>query len=384
MTGETQMIVNFNIYSVVLLFGFIQGLIYTVLFLYRGFREQRKSDLMAGFLLGISCVMIMPYMLGFMGIPIMWTDLLFFPFDPGLLAGPVIYFYLKTLTDSDFYFRWKDMWHLLPFFLYAGYQLVVFSKGNDFVQHWLADVDIPYVQTPVMIVTLVSNYTYLYFTIRHYNQYRHWVSTQYSNPEEISFEWYRNYLILVGSAITLSWIFNSLEVAGISLSYTQNWWEYVFIVVVIYIFTIKGYLEKPRISIHFDPVKEQEIVSTNILPEGELSELKTALLSLMENEKAYLKPDLTLREVAVRLNTPSNTVSQTINQGFGKNFNQFINDFRVEEFKISVINPAHRHLSLLAIALDSGFNSKATFNRVFKRATGISPRQYLEENRPPE
>lgn len=378
------MVVNFNIYSVVLLFGFIQGLIYIALFLYRGWREQRNSDLMAGFLLAISCVIILPYMLGFMGIPVMWTDFLFFPFDPGLLAGPAIYFYLITLTDSEFRFHGKDAWHLVPFFIYAGYHLLVFSQGNDFVQHWLANVDIPYLQTPVMVATLVSNYTYLYFTIRHYNQYRTWVSTEYSNPEEISFEWYRNYLILVGSAITLSWIFNALEIAGMSLSYTQNWWEYVFIVVVIYIFSIKGYLEKPRVSIHFDPGNEQEAVSPGILPEGELSGLKTALLSLMQKEKAFLKPDLTLREVAVRLNTPSTTVSQTINQGFGKNFNQFINDFRVEEFKSSVTNPAHRHLSLLAIALDSGFNSKATFNRVFKQATGISPRQFLEENRPKE
>ena len=99
------------------------------------------------------------------------------------------------------------------------------------------------------------------------------------------------------------------------------------------------------------------------------------LIRLVETDKPYLESDLTLNTLADRLDIPLHHLSQIINQFEEQNFNDFINKYRVEEF----IKRASRdrHLSFLAIALDSGFNSKSTFNAVFRKHKGMTPTQYM-------
>ncbi|RYF74627.1 MAG: AraC family transcriptional regulator, partial [Cytophagaceae bacterium] len=111
-----------------------------------------------------------------------------------------------------------------------------------------------------------------------------------------------------------------------------------------------------------------------LLPD--LPERLSALLSFMNSEKPYLEPDLALPDLARRMHTNSVLLSQVINAGAGKNFNDFVNEYRVDEFKRQVRDPANAHLSFLGLALDCGFNSKATFNRAFKKFTGTSPKEF--------
>jgi AraC-like DNA-binding protein len=71
-------------------------------------------------------------------------------------------------------------------------------------------------------------------------------------------------------------------------------------------------------------------------------------------------------------------VSEVINNGFNKNFNDFVNSYRVNAFKSMLEENKHEQLSLLGLAHECGFNSKATFNRVFKKLTHYSPSEYLK------
>ncbi len=93
------------------------------------------------------------------------------------------------------------------------------------------------------------------------------------------------------------------------------------------------------------------------------------------DEKPYLEPKLTLTTLSKRLEVSPNHLSQIINQYEQQNFNDFINKYRIEEF----INNAaqNSNFSFLAIALDSGFNSKSTFNTVFKKQKGVTPSQFI-------
>lgn len=122
------------------------------------------------------------------------------------------------------------------------------------------------------------------------------------------------------------------------------------------------------------PGKIPPPLTTDLLP------WRDTLLAYMESERPYLDPDLSLNDLARRLKTNTSILSPVINVGTGKNFNDFVNQYRVDAFKRQALDPANGHLSLLGIALDCGFNSKATFNRAFRKLTGQSPREFVESN----
>jgi AraC-like DNA-binding protein len=86
-------------------------------------------------------------------------------------------------------------------------------------------------------------------------------------------------------------------------------------------------------------------------------------------------PELTLPELAARVGTNTSVLSRVINTGFGQNFNDYINEYRIREAERKLRDPRYRNYTLLAIALESGFNSKSTFNRVFKKLRGTTPRE---------
>jgi len=98
----------------------------------------------------------------------------------------------------------------------------------------------------------------------------------------------------------------------------------------------------------------------------------------MDNQKLYLNPTLTLSEFAKELKLNPKMVSQQINSGLGKSFNDFVNQYRVEEVKLRLNSLDLERLTILGIAYESGFNSKTTFNRIFKDFTGVAPRDFLK------
>jgi len=100
---------------------------------------------------------------------------------------------------------------------------------------------------------------------------------------------------------------------------------------------------------------------------------------LLEEGKAYEDPELSLTQLAKALKTNPSILSKVINQGFGQNFNDFINDYRVAAVKQKLEAGEYKTQTLLGIAYDCGFNSKATFNRAFKKATGVTPKEWVEK-----
>jgi len=101
------------------------------------------------------------------------------------------------------------------------------------------------------------------------------------------------------------------------------------------------------------------------------------IIKAFSEEKIYLDAELNVQSLAKRLNLSPVVLSASIKHAFNKNFRNFVNEYRVEEVKKRLVNPAARQLSLLGIAYECGFNSEASFYRIFKSLTGISPKEYL-------
>jgi len=118
-----------------------------------------------------------------------------------------------------------------------------------------------------------------------------------------------------------------------------------------------------------------------LLSEREVQALIPKLQHLIEVDQVYLNSALSLRSLAEHLKLSSNKLSWLINEHLGQNFNEYINDFRLHTFKRLALDPKNRHLTLLAIAYDSGFNSKTVFNAFFKKREGTTPSTWVKMQR---
>jgi AraC-like DNA-binding protein len=97
----------------------------------------------------------------------------------------------------------------------------------------------------------------------------------------------------------------------------------------------------------------------------------------LEDEQLYLNATLTLAELSAHTGLAPRLISFTVNNGFGQSFNDLVNGYRVEAVKRRLANPADvARLTLLGIAFECGFNSKTTFNRIFKQFTGVAPSEF--------
>lgn len=104
------------------------------------------------------------------------------------------------------------------------------------------------------------------------------------------------------------------------------------------------------------------------------------LNTLMQTEKLYRKPDLTLPEVADKLNTNRTYLSKTINAFEKKSFTTYINELRIKDAVILLSNPRNMKYSIDHIADEVGFTNRTTFSQVFKKVTGISPTEFRKNN----
>lgn len=114
------------------------------------------------------------------------------------------------------------------------------------------------------------------------------------------------------------------------------------------------------------------------LEDTELQDLKETILVYFKEQQPYLDAQLSLSTLATSLATTSNKLSYVINETLGGNFNEFVNSYRLQYFKELAVNPKLKHITILGLAYDSGFNSKSVFNTYFKKIEGITPSKWVK------
>ncbi len=212
------------------------------------------------------------------------------------------------------------------------------------------------------------------------NQYNKYLKNNHSTIDSINLNWMRKLLVGV---ITI-WLIDCLNVYALNFTnldvhYSLTWIiKFCFIGFILLI----GYygINQGSIfgTIQQQSTKENEATSDSkkIVSDDTVKENTDTLIDYMEKEKAYLNSELRIQDIATNLNLPVHVLSHTINSNLNQNFYDFVNTYRIEEAKSRLKNKQYQHLTIVAIAFDCGFNSKATFNRLFKLYTGLTPSQY--------
>jgi AraC-like DNA-binding protein len=152
----------------------------------------------------------------------------------------------------------------------------------------------------------------------------------------------------------------------------------VEVILVAFLFVL-GYIGYARPSF-FDKAKNQgrRPMEAQLFIQYDDKKESTRLVEVFEQQALHTRPGLTVEELSRELDLPVRYVSYLINTYFATNFHSFVNNYRVKEVIRKINDPAEKHKTLLALAFESGFNSKSTFNQVFKTHTGQTPSQYLK------
>jgi YesN/AraC family two-component response regulator len=129
------------------------------------------------------------------------------------------------------------------------------------------------------------------------------------------------------------------------------------------------------------PSIEKNKRGKTILSDAKIEEIVSKIIPLLEGEKLYQEPELTLQQLADKIQYPYYQVSQAINEGMKKNFYDLVNSYRVEEAKRLLLDSKNRNYTILSVGFEAGFNSKTTFNTVFKKFTGLTPTEYRDKNK---
>jgi AraC-like DNA-binding protein len=392
---------SFSKFSSILLFFFINGGIICSLLIGNWVQTKSRSSVwLVGFTL-LCMLYISPFMLGYAG----WyskelprTILFYAPLQQLLLIGPVIYFYVRSLLVPTLRFEKINLIHFLPALLYNIAMVVVFL--NDIVfdsSHFFyadgKDMDLdPWYQW----AGLFSMLGYLILSVLHYQKFKKAIFDAFSFAEEMVVNWVQHFLISFIIILVLRVLFFVLNPEWGEFG-NKFWYYFCFSVLFTYI-GFKGYLHalKQQLKASFKDQNELEVhqlltdtlgdaytendrskVSSNSL-DVEVEKWVNELDRLMKNEFMYKNSQLTISDFADKLETHTKQISSVVNTGFGMNFNDWVNKHRVEEVIKQIDEGQLETKTMLALALEAGFNSKSTFNRSFKKYKGITPVQYVK------
>ncbi|MEZ5082117.1 MAG: AraC family transcriptional regulator [Bacteroidales bacterium] len=319
------------------------------------------------------------------------------------LFFPLLYLQVKYLLESHTKFHRLDLFHFLPFLLSISFNLDFFLLPGE-EKLFLTDNPTKYFN----IIEIVSNeiialqgIIYSILSIRLIRTYQKKIKDYQSTLDKSIIK-----VLYVGISLNLfSWVIGTvglnLEYLNVDIGFNYFVYTYLILVLVIYIISyaavkspeifkldidtirdhsldLKTLIIKPRDSKYAEKESNKELdVVHELIEDPAIIELNDRLVLYMENNKPFLNPELSLPELANLLEMSRNQLSGLINQFHKKNFYEFVNQYRIEEVKKLMQDPSNKHLKLISLAYDAGFNSKASFYRIFKQLAGMTPSEYI-------
>ena len=333
--------------------------------------------------------------------------------------GPLVYLYAVAASDRNWRFRTRDWLHFVPVIVVEIVLVPTYlMSGPEKLEFYdrLQAGNVPAIIRLLDPTKFVSGLAYSLATVAFLRRHRRRIENSYSNTERVNLLWL---LWLSGAALAIWLIALMGKGAGIVPDALLNRADDLVslgIALVVYGIGYMG-LRQPEIFRYDGPqppetgsarqessspaeppvaiatrpalveaddsreardgqLERYERYERSGLGQAEASALKTALLTLMMKEHPYRDPDLTLPNLAERLDTTPHKLSEVLNTELGQTFYDFINKYRVDDVRRRLAESRSKNLNVLTVAMDAGFASKSTFNQVFKKQTGQTPSTY--------
>lgn len=380
---------QFDFLEIILLLGAGQGILLAAAFLFSRDDKRRISKVFFAFILLITSWQLIVYTLSISGniVQVPHLSMTNRPFM--FLIGPLYYFYVKSLTEERLEFKFWDALHLIPFifllWFFKDYYLLSSETKISLFHAWT-------------IGQPLSTQTWLYFSSNLIITLAYFLATFWliRDKEKKLFDFISNNKVL--SKVSQL----KIMTAGFSL------YVLAFIITLVLLYVFETYTFEIDYSwvltktlfihaIGFIAVTQPEIFSATEslrinrsslngvkyqksgLSDEQAKAYFRKLMILIEEERPYLDSELKLTTLAEELSVSSNLLSQAINQNSAENFSGLINRYRIKHAKklLRETDPSSDK-TILEIAMDSGFNTKSSFNRNFKQSTGQTPSSFRE------
>lgn len=290
--------------------------------------------------------------------------------------GPCLYFYTKCITTPNFKFQRKHFLHFLPLVLeFIFYRTSIYRKGSN----GLYLDEMPFYSYLYLIeqwVGVISILIYSIISLILLIKFRKQLKDYYSKIEHLSHKWLITPIVFFASYFILWNILTEIDRYAFDRTLREHYFlpNFVMLSIVTCWLGFRGYVQKEKEVVNLKPFQKQS-PSTKVEKD---KEFLVKLKQVMETEKPYLNPDLNLSILADLLELKPKELSAKINQNCNQNFYDLINSYRVKAFKKRLQSSDKDKMSLLGHAYESGFNSKSTFNHVFKKITQQTPSQYFK------
>lgn len=303
--------------------------------------------------------------------------------DPIIVfLGPMLFLYVTSIVKDTKITAAKTLVHFIAPLLYIltiSFPSLISIVNGIYIFEYLNRLEnlIPF----IIIYSLV----YCLISLQLLRKFQDLVKLNYSNLENKNLKWVQH--LLLGTILIIS-IDVITSIYELVTGNSNESIPYITIIPGVFLIGYLGYYGISQAKIFLPDFLLIEEAKNGTLKlekqatnynEVEMLNLKLELERIIELQKPYLLEDLTLKDLAELLQITDKKMSALLNQNLNISFYDYINNYRVKEVKKRMQNLEFEKYTLLAIALESGFNSKASFNRIFKKISNVSPSEYKKQ-----
>jgi AraC-like DNA-binding protein len=381
-----QLVLSFN--DIPLLLVIFQSLLFSILLLFANIGNRRANLFLAGFVLALgldafdtliywSPSIKQVYLLGQVHI-FYWLKFSVY------LAAPLLYLYVKAVIHADYNFHRYDLKHFIPLALFPFFIMALYASLSPEERV----LGITQYKTSAFQFHLWTRHLlyigYGFASLRLLHQYQEELKQRFSNIDKIDVFWLK---LLIGGFLTIwGWVFASYLLTffnysawlGNLIGIAGNIFSFVFINTLVLYSIAKA--NRGQREIVSEPVVEPPDTKTS---DDQDVGVVAQVTQLMEQERLYLDPELTLEQLAEAVKLSPRKISGAINRHCEQNFFDYINGFRVKA-AVRILEQKGMEANMLDVIADSGFNSKSTFYRAFKRVMAMSPSEFCDQLSKPQ
>lgn len=320
------------------------------------------------------------------GLVYSWPYLIGVDYPLALAYGPLLYLYARTLIEGRY--PRGSAWHFAPFVMLTVALIPFFLQPSEPKLQLLSSTESSpggHLLGVVNNAKLAHAFLYVVFTVFVLRRHGLRIKEQFSSLERINLTWLRNLMIamIVVMVATLTLYALSVRevglVPGLGLNPESLYDDYTLLVLAGLVYAI-GFLGLRQPAVFHGKWDTERPSGPQYARSGmdaaTAEQLQRRLMVTMEESHPYRSGDLTLKDLADAAGMSPHQLTEVLNTRLGVSFYEFVNGYRVREAQSRLRDAAYANLSVLAVGMDAGFQSKSSFNAVFKKMTGETPSEY--------